>query len=65
MSRSIEIEIPTFGGIKVSRSNQESNDDLMKLLLEVVEVEDKEQVKKFFEDEKKVKLLYGKDSLCG
>lgn len=65
MDREIEITIPSFGGIQVSRSNHEDNESLMKFLMQVLDEEMHDEVKKFFEEENDVELLHGSESFCG
>jgi len=65
VSKEIEITINNNGGIQVSRSNHEDNEALMKFLLQTLEEELHDEVKKFFEEENDVELLYGSTSFCG
>ena len=51
MPKEIEITIPSFGGIQVSRSNHEDNEALMQFLMEVLEADTHEEIKKFFDEE--------------
>lgn len=63
--KEIEITIPSFGGIQVSRSNHEDNEALMKFLMQVLDEEKHDEIKKFFEEENDVELLHGSESFCG
>jgi hypothetical protein len=63
--KEIEITIPSFGGIQISRSNHEDNEALMKFLMDVLDEEMKEEVQTFFDEENDVELLYGSTSFCG
>jgi hypothetical protein len=65
MSKEIEITIPSFGGIKVSRSNHKENEALMEFLTKLLDEEMHDEVKKFFEEENDVELLHGSESFCG
>ena len=65
MAREIEITIPSSGGIQVSRSNHEDNEALMKFLMQILDEEMHDEVKKFFEEEDDVELLHGSESFCG
>ena len=65
MPKEIEITIPSFGGIQVSRSNHEDNEALMQFLMEVLEADTHEEIKKFFDEENDVELLHGSESFCG
>lgn len=65
VDREIEITIPSFGGIQISRSNHEENAALMQFLMEVLDEEMHDEVKKFFDEEDDVELLHGSESFCG
>ncbi len=65
MAKEIEIKIPSFGGIQVSRSNHEDNEALMKFLMQVLDEDMHDEVQKFFEEENDVELLHGSQSFCG
>ena len=65
MVKEIEITIPIHGGIQVSRSNHEDNEALMQFLMQVLDEEEHDDVRKFFEEEKDVELLHGSESFCG
>ena len=65
MSKEIEITIPSFGGIQVSRSNHENNEALMQLLTDILDEELHDEIRKFFEEENDVELLHGSKSFCG
>jgi predicted RNA binding protein with dsRBD fold (UPF0201 family) len=63
--REVEITIPIFGGIQISRSNHESNDALMKFLMQILDEEIHDEIRKFFAEENDVELLHGSESFCG
>ena len=65
MVNEIEIEIPVFGGIQISRSNHEKNKALMKFLIEVLDEGLHDEIRRFFEEENDVELLHGLESFCG
>jgi hypothetical protein len=65
MQNEIEITLPSFGGIQVSRSNHEKNTVLMKFLLNVFDEDMHDEVRKFYDEENDVELLYGSESFCG
>ena len=65
MPKEIEITITENGGIQVSRSNHEDNEALMQFLMNTLEEELHDEVKKFFEAEDDVELLHGSESFCG
>ena len=65
MPKELEISINQNGGIQVSRSNHEDNEALMDFLTKVLDEELHEEIKKFFDEEKDVELLYGSTSFCG
>ena len=65
MSKEIEITIPSFGGVQISRSNHDNNEALMKFLTDIMDEEMHEEIKNFFEEENDVELLHGSESFCG
>ena len=65
MAKELEITINSNGGIQVSRSNHEDNPALMKFLMQTLDEELHEEIKKFFEEEDDVELLHGSESFCG
>ena len=65
MVKEIEIDIPISGGIQISRSNHENNEALMKFLIDVLDEEIHDDVRRFFEEENDVELLHGSESFCG
>ena len=65
VSREIEITIPSFGGIQISRANHEDNEALMQFLMEILDEEMHDEVRKFFDEEDDVELLHGSESFCG
>ena len=65
MPKEIEITIPSFGGIQVSRSNHEDNEALMQFLMKILDGEMHEEIKSFFEAEDDVEIIHGSESFCG
>jgi len=65
VDKEIEIIIPNFGGIQVSRSNHKDNEALMQFLMKIMDEEMHDEIKKFFDEEKDVELLHGSESFCG
>ena len=65
MDKEIEITIPSFGGIQVSRSSHKDNEALMQFLTKIMDEEMHDEIKKFFDEENDVELLHGSESFCG
>ena len=67
MAKEIEIEItiPSFGGIQVSRSNHKENEALKQFLMKILDEDMHDEVRKFFDAEEEVELLHGSESFCG
>jgi len=58
----IELEILPSGEIRFRRQDGSSNESLLELLSEFVDVE---EIKEFLDGGKKIEVLFGNESFCG
>ena len=64
-SKEFEIELLPNGQIRAGRSNLEFNDELFQIISLLIGDEQRDSLKKFFDDAKETKTLFGKERLCG